>query len=134
MPDITTIRGDTRVVATPVFDADLDRFRTDVELGSADPIEYVVTDSPEAETTYIEKDLTDDELFVTTPDTIDSVEFDDLDADTGIIRVKLLPTDTQPLPADSLWHEFQVTDSDGNETTVMQGAFEVQQSATNPQS
>ena len=133
MPDITTIRGDTRVVATPVFDADLDRFRTDTELGAADPIEYVVTDSPEREETYIEKDLTDDELFVTTPESIDSVEFDDLDADTGIIRVKLLPTDTQPLPADSLWHEFQVTDSDGNETTVMQGAFEVQQSATNPQ-
>ena len=133
MPDITTIRGDSRIVATPVFDEDLDRFRTDTELASANEIDYVVSDSADREETYIEKTFADTELFVTTPDTINSVEFDDLDADTGIIRVKLLPTDTQPLPADSLWHEFQVTDSDGNETTVMQGAFEVQQSATNPQ-
>ena len=132
MPDIVTIRGDSRLVATPVFDADLDRFRTDTELGSASEIEYLVSDSPENETTHIDKTLADDELFVTTPSNISSVEFDDLDDDVGIIRVKLDPTDTESLPAESLWHEMQLTDDEGNVSTVMQGAFEVQQSSTNP--
>ena len=135
MPDIVSIRGDTRVVNTPVFDADLDRFRTETEVGSANAIEYKISDSSEDETTYIEKDFDDAEVFVTTPSEIESIEFDDLEDETpdaGIVRVKLFPSDTESLPADTLWHELQITDSDGNVSTVMQGEFEVLESSTNP--
>ena len=135
MPDIVSIRGDTRVVATPVFDADLDRFRTETEVASANAIEYKVSDSSEDETTYIEKDFDDVEVFVTTPGEIESIEFDDLEDETpdaGIVRVKLFPSDTESLPAETLWHELQITDSEGNVSTVMQGEFEVLESSTNP--
>ena len=132
MPDITVIRGDDRIVATPVFDSDLDRFRTDAELGATDSIEYQVSDSPAANTVHISKTDADSEVFVTNPDGIDSVEFDDLDSDTGILRVKLTPTDTEAIPADTLYHEFQIEDANGNTVTVMRGDFDVLESATNP--
>ena len=132
MPDITVIRGDSRIVGTPVFDADKDRFRTDRELDSVNSIEYQVSDSPEASTVHISKTDADSEVFVTNPDGIDSVEFDDLDSDTGILRVELTPTDTEAIPADTLYHEFQIEDANGNTVTVMRGDFDVLESATNP--
>jgi len=132
MPDITVIRGDDRIVATPVFDSDLDRFRTDTELGAVTSIEYQVSDSPEASTVHISKTDADSEVFVTNPSGIDSVEFDDLESDTGILRVKLTPTDTEDIPAETLWHEFQIIDANGNTVTVMRGDFDVLESATNP--
>jgi len=132
MPDITVIRGDSRIVGTPVFDADKDRFRTDTELGSVTSIEYQVSDSPEGATVHISKSDADGDVFVTNPSGIDSVEFDDLDGDTGILRVKLTPTDTEDIPAETLWHEFQIIDANGNTVTVMRGDFDVLESATNP--
>jgi hypothetical protein len=132
MPDITVIRGDSRIVGTPVFDADKDRFRTDTELDSVNSIEYQVSDAPEASTVHISKTDADSEVFVTNPSGIDSVEFDGLDSDTGILRVKLTPTDTEDIPAETLWHEFQIIDANGNTVTVMRGDFDVLESATNP--
>jgi len=132
MPDITTIRGDSRLVGTPVFDDDLDRFRTETELASAQAIEYKVSDSAEDSTTYITKDFNDTAVQVTNPTEVDAVAFDDLENDTGLITVKLTPTDTQDIPAETLWHEIQITDSNGNDVTVLRGEFNVLESATNP--
>ena len=132
MADITVIRGDSRIVGTPVFDADKDRFRTETELDSVTSIEYQVSDSPEGATVHISKSDADSDVFVTNPSGIDSVEFDDLDSDTGILRVKLTPTDTEDIPAETLWHEFQIIDANGNTVTVMRGDFDVLESATNP--
>ena len=132
MPDITTIRGDSRLVGSPVFDNDLDRFRTEDELASVQAIEYKVSDSSEDETTYIKKDFDDIGVQVTNPTEIEAVAFDELESDTGLITIKLEPSDTQQLPADTLWHEIQITDSDNNDVTVLRGEFEVLESATNP--
>lgn len=132
MPDITTIRGDSRLVGTPVFDNDLDRFQTETELASVQAIEYKVSDSAEDSTTYITKDFNDTAVQVTNPTEVDSVAFDDLANDTGLITVKLEPTDTQELPAEALWHEIQITDASGNDVTVLRGEFNVLESSTNP--
>lgn len=131
MPDIETIRGDSRVVAIPVFDADLDRFRTQDEVSSANAIEYVVVDAPEAETVHIEKAFADADVTVQTPEEIDTIELDGVDSDAGVVRVDLSPTDTGSLPIASLWHELQITDGNDNVSTVMRGEFDVIESATN---
>ena len=132
MPDITTIRGDTRVVAAPVFDDELDRFRTEGELDVIDTIEYKVSDSPEDETTHIEKSDTDAAVSVVSASDINSVAFDDLDSTVGIIRIKLEPTDTESLPAETLRHEIQIVDDESNTVTVVRGDFDVLESSTNP--
>lgn len=128
MPDITTIRGDTRVVAIPVFDADLDQYAT---LQDVDEIQYVVSENPTPDTVLLE--LTDDSqrVEITTADTIDTVELDSLDPSTSVIRVELEPQETADFEATTLHHECQLTDIAGNVTTVMRGDFEVQASATN---
>jgi hypothetical protein len=132
MPDITTIRGDTRVVAAPVFDDELDRFRTEGELDLIDTINYKVSDSPEDGTTHIEKSDTDAAVSVVSVSDINSVAFDDLDSTVGIIRIKLEPTDTEGLPAETLWHEIQIVDDESNTVTVVRGDFDVLESSTNP--
>jgi len=132
MPDITTIRGDSRVVAAPVFDDELDRFRTEGELDTITTIEYKVSDSPEDSTTYIEKSDADAAVSTVSASDINSVDFADLDGTVGVIRVKLDPTDTEQLPAETLWHEIQIIDDAGNTITVVRGDFDVLESATNP--
>jgi len=132
MPDITTIRGDSRVVAAPVFDNELDRFRTEGELSSLTAIEYQVSDTPAGTNAYITKSDTDAAVSVVSASDIPSVEFGELDSTVGIIRVKLAPTDTEQLPAETLWHEIQIIDDAGNTITVVRGDFDVLESATNP--
>ena len=134
MPDIETTRGDSRLIAIPVFDADLDRYRSFEQLDfQVDTVEYVVVDSPDAGEFYIEKDLTDANVNIEPVEDVETVELDDLDGTDGLITIKLDPADTESLPADGLWHECQIVDDEMNTTTIMRGTFEVIQSATNPQ-
>ena len=135
MPDISTIRGDSRVIAIPVFDADRDMFRNESDLDTLTEAEYLVSDSPAAETIYLDFTLADANVTIENVSDIDTIELSGLEsenADAGIIRIKLENTDTELLPVETLWHELQITDDNGNVSTVMQGDFDVLESATNP--
>ena len=134
MPDISTIRGDSRVIAIPVFDADRDVFRDESDLDTLTEAEYLVSDSPAAETVYLDFTLADANVTIENVSDIDTIELSDVEsenADAGIIRIKLENTDTEPLPVETLRHELQITDDNGNVSTVMQGDFDVLESATN---
>jgi hypothetical protein len=139
MPDIETIRGDSRIVGIPVFDADLDEYRltgvdqtTNPTLADVDQIDYLVTEEPSSETSLIHKTDSDSAVTIVAADDINSVAFTDIPADAAVIQVKLEASDTQDLAATTLWHECQLTDINGNVTTIMRGDFEVVESATNP--
>jgi hypothetical protein len=139
MPDIETIRGDSRIVAIPVFDADLDEYRlTGVDqtsnptLADVDEIQYLVAEGPNSDTSLIEKTDSSSAVEIVAASNINAVVLDDLPSDAAIIKVKLEASDTQDLAATTLWHECQLTDIDGNVTTIMRGDFEVLESATNP--
>jgi len=139
MADIETIRGDSRIIAIPVFDADLDEYRltgvdqsTNPTLDDVDEVDYVVSDTPSREDTYIEKTLSDADVEIVAASTIQSVAFDEIPDDAAVVRIKLNVSDTQDLPAQSLWHECQLTDINGNATTIMTGDFDVVESSTNP--
>jgi len=132
MPDITTIRGDSTVIATPIFDTDRDRYRSETELNSITDIKYVVADSVSADNIRITKTLSDAAVTVKSVLDIDSVKFDGFEDTDGIIEVQLSATETEPLSVDTLWHEMQIIDGNGNTATVMRGDFTVLASATNP--
>ena len=135
MPDIQTTRGDSRLVAIPVFDADLDQYRTATEISTASAIEYVVVDSPEASTNYLTKTFNDAAVQVTEAQNVETVELSavqDENPEAAVITVTLEVSDTQDLPVETLWHECQLTDGDGNVNTIMRGDFDVVESATNP--
>jgi len=141
MPDIETIRGDSRIVGIPVFDADLDEYRltgvdqtTNPTLDDVDEIQYQVSDQPdEADNQiYFTKTDSDSAVSIVAASDIDSVDFNDIPSDAAIIRIKLDPPDTKDLPVADLWHEYQLTDINGDVTTIMRGAFVVIESLTNP--
>jgi hypothetical protein len=139
MADISIFRGDSRIVAIPVFDADLNEYRktgvdqtTNPTLDDVAEVDYVVSDNAARDTTYIEKDLSDSDVEIVQAQTIQDVDFDSIPNEAAVVRVKLNVSDTQPLPIQSLRHECQLTDINGDATTIMTGAFEVQESATNP--
>jgi len=139
MADISIFRGDSRIVAIPVFDADLDEYRktgvsqaTNPTLDDVDEVDYVVSDNAARDTTYIEKDLSDSDVEIVQAQTINDVDFDSIPNEAAVVRVKLNVSDTQPLPIESLRHECQLTDINGDVTTIMTGAFELSESATNP--
>lgn len=139
MPDIVTIRGDSRIVAIPVFDADLDAYRltgvdqsTNPTLDDVDEIQYLVTEAAGSDTSLITKTDDSSDVEIVAASDINAVVLDDLPDDAAIIKVKLEASDTQDLAAEILWHECQLTDIDGNVTTIMRGDFEVLESATNP--
>jgi len=141
MPDIETTRGDSRIVGIPVFDADLDEYRltgvdqtTNPTLDDVDEIQYQVSDQPdEADNQiYFTKTDSDSAVSIVAASDIDSVDFNDIPSDAAIIRIKLDPPDTKDLPVADLWHECQLTDINGDVTTIMRGAFVVIESLTNP--
>lgn len=141
MPDITTIRGDSRIVGIPVFDADLDEYRltgvdqtTNPTLDDVDEISYQVSDKPGDNSTnvYLSKTDADAAVEIVPASDLDSVNFSDIPTDAAIIKIKLVPSDTQDLPVEDIWHECQLTDINGDVTTVMRGEFSVIESLTNP--
>jgi hypothetical protein len=139
MADISIFRGDSRIVAIPVFDADLNEYRktgvdqtTNPTLDDVAEVDYVVSDNAARDTTYIEKDLGDSDVEIVQAQTIQDVDFDSIPNEAAVVRVKLNVSDTQPLPIQSLRHECQLTDINNDATTIMTGAFEVSESATNP--
>lgn len=141
MPDITTIRGDSRIVGIPVFDADLDEYRltgvdqtTNPTLDDVDEISYQVSDKPGDNSTnvYLSKTDADAAVEIVPASDLDSVNFSDIPTDAAIIKIKLAPSDTQDLPVEDIWHECQLTDINGDVTTVMRGEFSVIESLTNP--
>lgn len=141
MPDITTIRGDSRIVGIPVFDADLDEYRltgvdqtTNPTLDDVDEISYQVSDKPGDNSTdvYLSKTDADAAVEIVPASDLDSVDFSDIPTDAAIIKIKLAPSDTQDLPVEDIWHECQLTDINGDVTTVMRGEFSVIESLTNP--
>ena len=139
MPDIETIRGDSRIVGIPVFDADLNEYRltgvdqtTNPTLDDVDQIDYLVTEAAGSDTSLIHKTDSDTAVEIVPASDINSVAFDDLPTDAAVIQVKLEASDTQDLAATTLRHECQLTDIDGNVTTIMRGDFDVVESATNP--
>jgi hypothetical protein len=139
MADISIFRGDSRVVGIPVFDADLDKYRktgvdpsTNATLDDVDEVDYVVSDNAARDTTYIAKDLGDSDVEIVQAQTIQDVEFNSIPNEAAVVRVKLNVSDTQSLPIQSLRHECQLTDINDDATTIMTGAFEVSESATNP--
>jgi len=132
MPDITTIRGDSTVIATPIFDTDRERYRSETELNSITDIEYLVADTASGDNIRITKTLSDAAVTVKSVSDIDSVKFDGFEDTVGIIEVQLSATETESLSTDTLWHEMQIIDGNGNTATVMRGDFEVLESATNP--
>ena len=143
MPDISTVRGDSRKVVMPFFDADLDGFRL-VDSDQTDnptvndikEIQYVVGESPESDEAFIEK--TTDEIDIEAAEDIqlisiiEAVEEGTIPADAAVFVTTLTESDTQDLPVESLWHELQIKDINNNVSTIMQGDFEVQESLSNP--
>jgi hypothetical protein len=139
MPDIETTRGDSRVVGVPVFDADLDEWRltgvdqsTNPTLADVDTAQYIVATEASSDDALIEKDLSGPDMSIVPKEDIDSVDFTDLPDNTAVVRIKLTPEDTTDIPADTLRHELQLTDINGDVTTVMGGQFVVNESVTNP--
>ena len=139
MPDIETIRGDSRIVGIPVFDADLNEYRltgvdqtTNPTLDDVDQIDYLVTEAAGSDTSLIHKTDSDTAVEIVPASDINSVAFDDIPSDAAVIQVKLEASDTRDLAATTLRHECQLTDIDGNVTTIMRGDFDVVESATNP--
>jgi len=96
MPDIETIRGDSRIVAIPVFDADLDEYRlTGVDqtsnptLADVEEIQYLVSEAPNSESSLIEKTDSSSAVEIVAASDINAVVLDDLPSDAAIIKVKL---------------------------------------------
>lgn len=50
------------------------------------------------------------------------------DAEQGEFEIKLVPTDTESLSG-SYYHEAEVVDSAGNESTIFVGSFDIKESA-----
>ena len=127
--DTELVLGDTREIAFPVRDVDLDQF---AELTEVDNIQYAITDDITATTPLFEISLSDPNLEITTAGQINSVEFDEFATDTAVVRIFLEPDDTDDLPNQSLQHECQITDIAGNITTVFQGTVETIPTAIDP--
>lgn len=127
--DTELVLGDTREIAFPVRDVDLDQF---AELTEVDNIQYAITDDITATTPLFEISLSDPNLEITTAGQINSVEFDEFATDTAVVRIFLEPDDTDDLPNQSLQHECQITDIAGNVTTVFQGTVETIPTAIDP--
>ena len=127
--DTQLVLGDTREIAFPVRDVDLDQFST---LDDVDNIQYAITDDITATTPLFQISLSDPNLEITTAGEINSVEFDEFATDTAVVRIFLEPDDTDDLPNQSLQHECQITDIAGNVTTVFQGTVETIPTAIDP--
>jgi len=127
--DTELVLGDTREIAFPVRDVDLDQF---AELTEVDNIQYAITDDITATTPLFEISLSDPNLEITTAGEINSIEFDEFATDTAVVRIFLEPDDTDGLPNQSLQHECQITDIAGNVTTVFQGTVETIPTAIDP--
>jgi len=127
--DTELVLGDTREIAFPVRDVDLDQF---AELTEVDNIQYAITDDITATTPLFQISLSDPNLEITTAGQINSVEFDEFATDTAVVRIFLEPDDTDDLPNQSLQHECQITDIAGNITTVFQGTVETIPTAIDP--
>jgi len=123
------VLGDTREIAFPIRDIDLDEFAT---LDDIDNIQYAITDDITATTPLFQISLSDPNLEITTAGEINSVEFDEFATDTAVVRIFLEPDDTDDLPNQSLQHECQITDIAGNVTTVFQGTVETIPTAIDP--
>lgn len=123
------VLGDTREIAFPVQDIDLDEY---ADLNDVDNIQYAITDDLTADSNLFQINLSDSNLEITTADQIDSVEFDQFDASTAVVRIFLEPDDTDDLPNQQLQHECQITDIANNVTTVFQGNVETIPTAIEP--
>jgi len=127
--DTQLVLGDTREIAFPIDDQETGTF---ANLDGIQDLEYAITEDLASDTTLIELSLSDANVEITTAGEIQSVEFDQFDSSVSVARILLEPTDTKGLPNQSLQHEAQLTDPDGNVTTVFQGAIETIPTAIDP--
>lgn len=123
------VLGDTREIAFPIRDVDLDAFAT---LDDISNIQYAITDDITATTPLLQVSLSDANLEIVTGGAINSVEFDEFPTDTSVVRIFLEADDTDDLPNQTLQHECQITDIAGNVTTVFQGTIETIPTAIDP--
>jgi len=125
----TLVLGDTREIAFPVRDIDLDQF---ADLDDVSNVQYAITTDLTADANEFQINLSDPNLEITTAGDIDSIEFGEFASNTAVVRIFLEPEDTKALPNQSLQHECQLTDIAGNVTTVFQGAVETTPTAIDP--